>query len=595
MTRDKVHPELRGLLTDLAGDGLDAQGRLRLEQILNEDKTSREFYCRYMQVEASLRWQSQSVLRASSIAPAVSVETANAVGNGSNNGSPDVIPIAALDAVDSVDPIIPESGRSSGGTSSPVLGFLGGAVCKTGEFLNRPTPFWVLISATVLVPLFSLFVVVAVSTEQYEKLVDERIAAERSSLVQPPSMQITPQDPNIGQLAANIEAANGIPPGSVAQTSTKEPEPISIAYLERQSADARWATQQTAALMGVGLQLGRELRLISGLAEISFESGAKVILQAPVNMVLSGPNAAELDAGKLTAYVPPQAKGFSVKSQHVTVIDLGTEFGMNAMGQHEAEVHVFTGVVEAELAPRDENVARGRVEPTTLRLEKDVALRVDPLAVTVLKQPADPDNFIRRMPGAGVTDRPFIRNPSFEYPPIKSHQQFNTQFGNAMSLPIAGWVECSGSAAAKLNAGYQISPYGFTVNRNQFIGPGASHGKQVALLVLSGETAAEKPVKSAWIFQCLGTVSQKDLGRTVEASADVVAGRISDADQMGKKYGEGAKADVTFATDVSETNAGTAAGSVGVKQKLIRKDGVCELKAALTIDEQLLGKRLYLR
>ena len=40
---------------------------------------------------------------------------------------------------------------------------------------------------------------------------------------------------------------------------------------------------------------------------------------------------------------------------------------------------------------------------------------------------------------------------------------------------------------------------------------------------------------------------------------------------------------------------GAVAGRAGAKQKLIRKDGVCELKAALTIDEHLLGKRLYLR
>jgi len=277
------------------------------------------------------------------------------------------------------------------------------------------------------------------------------------------------------------------------------------------------------------------------------------------------------------------------------VIDLGTEFGMDVMGQRGAEVHVFTGVVEAELAARDGNSGHGQAESTTLRLEKDVALRVDPLAVTVLKKPADPDRFVRRMPGAGVTDRPFIRNPSFEYPPIETHQLLNVQFGNAMSLPIAGWVECSRNGPASPSTGYQISPYGFTVRRQQFIGPGASHGKQVAALTLIGEKPASKAVKSTWIFQDLGTVSRNDVGRTLRASVDVAVGRVNDAAELGKTFGEGAKVDVAFATDVSGVNEGIVMGQAGVKQKLIRSEGVCELTATVKIDESMLGKRLNLR
>lgn len=583
MTQNRIHPELRGLLTELAGDGLEAEGRLRLEQILAEDAASLEFYRKYMVVEASLRWQSNGVLRSPSIAPAISPAPSDSFANAG--------PIASVDAIDAIDPLATDTIRPSGQPSSPVLGFLGGVFSSAGEFLNRPTPFWLLISAMVLLPMASLLLVVVMSTARYERLVDERIAAERIA------ERIASEQLANERTAAN-ELADVRDTEREAEHNTErvaagprniEPDPISVAFLERQSSDARWASQQNAAMLGIGLQSGRRLRLTSGLAEIVFESGAKVIMQAPVTFMLDGQNAASLQDGKITAYVPPEAKGFTVQSENVTVVDLGTEFGMHVMGKLGAEVHVFTGVVEAELVPRGDGSSPELKKSTPLRLEKDVALRVAPQSVTVMNKPADPDQFVRRMPGAGVTDRPLIRNPSFEYPPIESQAGFNMQYGNALTMPLAGWSK-SGP-----NSGYQISPYGFTLRRKQFIGPGASQGKQVALLRLTGRKSKDKPVNAVWIFQNLGTVAQIDIGKTLQTSVDIAAGRIAGAKDLRRSFGEGAQADISFATNVSSMDKGIVVGRAGVKQILLRSDGVCEITAALPIDASLLGKRLYLR
>lgn len=593
MTRDKIHPELRALLSELVGDGLCAEGRVRLEQILAGDVASLEFYRKYMIVEAALQWQSHSVLRASAIAPDISEMPSDLCAK--------PVPIAPTAALDPILPDMPDPGQTSGSSTNPVLGFLGGALCQAGEFLNRPTPFWVLISATVLVPLASLFLVVIMSTARYERLVDERIAADRTATVervaagQNAANEQLANEQLASERAANKQLVGESTAGENATAQRKaEDQPVCIAYLECQSDDARWSSQQNAALLGIGMQCGRELRLTAGLAEIAFESGAKVILQAPVTFVLDGKNAGSLEDGKITAYVPPSAQGFCVKSEQVTVVDLGTEFGMQVMGHTGAEVHVFTGVVEAELAARNGDSRFGRMGSTPLRLEKDVALRIDQLAVTVLKKLADPDQFVRRMPGTGVTDRPLVRNPSFEYPPIESHPRFNGRYGNTNSLSIAGWEEQGFSGGSGPNADYQISPYGFSVRRRRCVGPGATDGKQVATLTLRSEESEAGSVNETWIFQALGTFVPNDVGKTLEVRVDVAANN-GDFQGSGLMLGEGAMVIVAFATDVSSMNMGNVVGNEAADAELMRSEGVKTLTAGLTIGKELIGKCLYIR
>jgi hypothetical protein len=47
--------------------------------------------------------------------------------------------------------------------------------------------------------------------------------------------------------------------------------------------DCRWADPQTEAFNGASVPLGRTYALASGLMEISYNTGAKVILQGPCN------------------------------------------------------------------------------------------------------------------------------------------------------------------------------------------------------------------------------------------------------------------------------------------------------------------------
>lgn len=114
--------------------------------------------------------------------------------------------------------------------------------------------------------------------------------------------------------------------------------------------DVKWKRGTTALPSGTPLRKGQRLELESGFAEITFDSGARVVLEGEASLAISSAWDAGLRHGTLRADVPPQAIGFRVTNPYVDVVDLGTEFTMIAEVDRGAEVLVNKGEVEA--APR---------------------------------------------------------------------------------------------------------------------------------------------------------------------------------------------------------------------------------------------------
>lgn len=97
---------------------------------------------------------------------------------------------------------------------------------------------------------------------------------------------------------------------------------------------------------GSELELGSTLRVSQGCAEVVLESGVRCVVQAPASLRLEQRGRAYLEGGAARFRVEPQAVGFEVRSKGLSIIDLGTEFGIEARGENHAEVHVFEGRVE---------------------------------------------------------------------------------------------------------------------------------------------------------------------------------------------------------------------------------------------------------
>ncbi|MCP4454893.1 MAG: FecR domain-containing protein [Planctomycetes bacterium] len=163
-----------------------------------------------------------------------------------------------------------------------------------------------------------------------------------------------------------------------------------------------WHTHRVVATLGDSshavwrvpqedLQLRRgSMTLEQGYAQLIFRQGADVLLQAPCTFDLQSANKMALENGSLTANVPPQAVGFTVKTPWTTVVDYGTEFGLSTGQTNGAEVHVFKG-----------SVGVGDANAPQLT-EKGEAAHVDQTGhIEVGSLDDRPNLFVRHMPEVG--------------------------------------------------------------------------------------------------------------------------------------------------------------------------------------------------
>ncbi len=131
-----------------------------------------------------------------------------------------------------------------------------------------------------------------------------------------------------------------------------------VAMLTR-TVDARWSPKTHPLRMGSALEPGT-LQLESGLAQVVFYSGARLVIEGPAELRLVSPNEAVCVSGRVLAEVPVPARGFRLRTGQLSVVDLGTSFGIDA-GRGRTEVHVFKGKVEVQPgAAGEQSLAEGQ-------------------------------------------------------------------------------------------------------------------------------------------------------------------------------------------------------------------------------------------
>ena len=251
--------------------------------------------------------------------------------------------------VDSVVPMLREPDIAMVETSSPFLGYIGTAYHGTIGFFSQELPFSLLIAA-VLTGLGLWFAsMIYVSSP-------DKIAKDSSPPVQSsfdPTLKV------VGKIT-------GI-------------------------ADCKWADSNTETFRGANVLLGRKYALASGLMEITYDTGAKVILQGPVTYGVESKNGGFLSIGKLTGKVENEtARGFSVHTPTATVTDLGTEFGVEVSELGVSDVIVFAGIVD--LAKRTSG------ESIRLSAGGKSAARVDAGLKIVQILPPKQSQFVRSLP-----------------------------------------------------------------------------------------------------------------------------------------------------------------------------------------------------
>jgi FecR protein len=123
-------------------------------------------------------------------------------------------------------------------------------------------------------------------------------------------------------------------------------EPRSVAVLVETKA-CKWDAGTLPTEAGAQLRAGR-LRLAEGLARIVFTSGVEVSLEAPADLEIMNSMRCTLHSGRVTANVPPRAKGFIIDTPTSRVTDFGTEFGVTVHNGNTADVMVFSGQVDVK-------------------------------------------------------------------------------------------------------------------------------------------------------------------------------------------------------------------------------------------------------
>ncbi len=208
---------------------------------------------------------------------------------------------------------------------------------------------------------------------------------------------------------------------------------VGIAVLTH-SAEAVWEEGGAERQSGESLAPGW-LKLKSGAVQVEFSRGARVVLEGPAEFELLTNNEAHLRSGKLRAQVPEPAHGFTVRSPGFTVVDHGTEFGIDVPLAGAPQVHVFSGLV-----------ALHRADGAAKKLRKDQAVRIDQGRVKEI--PARREQFLsdeelaRRerasAHGRLITWRKASRTLS-EHPAALMHLDFEGDRGWARNIPNRAW------------------------------------------------------------------------------------------------------------------------------------------------------------
>lgn len=131
-------------------------------------------------------------------------------------------------------------------------------------------------------------------------------------------------------------------------------------------------------------------QLDEGLVQITFESGVEVVIEAPASFEIHGPEFMILNEGRLAANVTPEGVGFTVETPDAEVVDYGTEFAIEVVGQRSSEVHVFKGEVEVQPKQRDTSI-----DP--VRLVTNQATRIDHSTLIPLGISVDDQRFLRSL------------------------------------------------------------------------------------------------------------------------------------------------------------------------------------------------------
>ncbi|MDO5581552.1 MAG: LamG-like jellyroll fold domain-containing protein [Planctomycetia bacterium] len=118
--------------------------------------------------------------------------------------------------------------------------------------------------------------------------------------------------------------------------------------------DVEWPENSIPYKNGQHLGSGR-FSLNKGIMQVQLANGAEVYLEGPGEYLFINQDSCYCDQGKISAHVPPSAKGFQIDSPFGTFIDRGTEFAVT-IDQKTAILDVIKGRVDVSIGNTPEPI-----------------------------------------------------------------------------------------------------------------------------------------------------------------------------------------------------------------------------------------------
>ena len=121
------------------------------------------------------------------------------------------------------------------------------------------------------------------------------------------------------------------------------------------SLNVEWEKPPFVLEKGSRLSAGTDyFQMQSGFAELQFDNGVRVVIEAPSEFMILNEDQIKLYRGQLYVSVPQEAIGFSVATLNSKIIDLGTEFGVRVESGQSSQLYVTDGKVNLIAGRKDQ-------------------------------------------------------------------------------------------------------------------------------------------------------------------------------------------------------------------------------------------------
>lgn len=119
-----------------------------------------------------------------------------------------------------------------------------------------------------------------------------------------------------------------------------------LAMITSESQNSEWTLDNVESTPKKTIRQGDMIRVAQGKVKLSYTNGVELTLHGPALYELLSDMRGRTHLGRLTARISEGAEGFSVLTPRATVVDLGTEFGIEVDGAGSTDVVVFEGSVD---------------------------------------------------------------------------------------------------------------------------------------------------------------------------------------------------------------------------------------------------------